>query len=63
MSKKDLNGHLRDNLWKSNMHYLIARNVKEEGIKHRLLEVASDSELMRKYCIAVSYALYTQRGN
>ena len=56
-------GNLRNNMWKSNFRYIVVRNVKDEKIKHWLLEFGASPQEMIKSRIAVSYALYTQRKN
>ena len=43
------------------MMYIVARNVKDEELKKRLLDFGADPRSMARSRIAVSYALYTQR--
>ena len=56
-----INANMKDRIWKSNMVYIITRNVKDEGLRRRLLDFGSTPQSMIKSRIAVSYALYTQR--
>ena len=53
--------NMKDRIWKSNMMYIVARNVKDEELKKRLLDFGADPRSMARSRIAVSYALYTQR--
>lgn len=49
----------KDYLWISNLTYMIARNIKNENAKKLFLDFRNNIKESR---IAVSYALYTQRG-
>lgn len=51
----------KDRIWKSNMVYILARNVKDESLKERLLSLGENPQSMINSRVAVSYALYTQR--
>ncbi len=51
----------KDRIWKSNLVYILARNVKDEELKNRLLSFGANPESMINSRVAVSYALYTQR--
>lgn len=51
----------KDRIWKSNLIYILARNVKDEDLKKRLLAFGENPESMINSRVAVSYALYTQR--
>lgn len=53
----------KDRIWKSNLVYVIARNVKDEALKKKLLEFRSSPESIIKSRIPVCYALYTQRNS
>lgn len=53
--------NMKDRIWKSNMTYIVARNIKDEEVKKRLLDFGADPRSMVNSRIAVSYALYTQR--
>ncbi len=55
--------NLRNQTWKSNFKYIVARNVKDEEIRKWLYEFGAAPYEMKKSRIAVSYALYTQRKN
>ena len=57
-----VNANMKDRIWKSNMIYIVSRNVtKDEQIKKKLLSFGSTPQSMINSRIAVSYALYTQR--
>ena len=51
----------RDRIWKSNMIYVLARNVKNVELKEKLLAYGNSPQEMIKSRIAVSYALYMNR--
>lgn len=51
----------KDRIWKSNLVYILARNVKDENLKERLLSLGENPQSMINSRVAVSYALYTQR--
>ncbi len=51
----------KDRIWKSNMIYVLARNVKNDELKKRLLAYGENPQEMVKSRIAVSYALYMNR--
>ena len=51
----------KDRIWKSNLIYVLARNVKDEALKKKLMAFGSCPEEMVKSRIAVSYALYMNR--
>lgn len=53
----------KDRIWKSNLVYILARNVKDESLKERLLKLGENPESMINSRVAVNYALYTQRKN
>ena len=54
--------NMKDRIWKSNMIYVVTRNVKNnEEAKKKLLDFGSNPQSMVNSRIAVSYALYTQR--
>lgn len=53
----------KDRIWKSNLVYVIARNVKDEALKKKLLNFGSSADKMIKSRIPVCYALYTQRNS
>lgn len=53
--------NMKDRIWKSNMTYIVARNIKDEEVKKRLLNFGTTPQAIIKSRIAVSYALYTQR--
>lgn len=53
----------KDRIWKSNLVYILARNVKNEELKNRLLKFGENPDTMINSRVAVSYALYTQRKN
>ncbi len=55
--------NMRNQTWKSNFKYIVARNVKDEKVRNWLLEFGTSPQEMIKSRIAVSYALYTQRNN
>ena len=57
-----VNANMKDRIWKSNMIYIVSRNVtKDEQLKKKLLSFGSTPQSMINSRIAVSYALYTQR--
>ena len=51
----------RDRIWKSNMIYVLARNVKNKELKEKLSAYGENPQEMVKSRIAVSYALYMNR--
>lgn len=51
----------RDRIWKSNMIYVLARNVKNKELKEKLSAYGENPQEMVKSRIAVSYALYMCR--
>ncbi len=51
----------KERIWKSNMVYVLARNVKNEELKKRLASYGESPESMINSRIAVSYALYMNR--
>ncbi len=51
----------KDRIWKSNMIYVLARNVKNDELKKRLEVYGNSPQEMVKSRIAVSYALYMNR--
>lgn len=51
----------KDRIWKSNLVYILARNVKDESLKERLLSLGENPQSMINSRVTVSYALYTQR--
>ncbi len=51
----------KDRIWKSNLIYIISRNVKDSEIKAKLTKFGESPESMINSRIAVSYALYRQR--
>ncbi|MCM1322155.1 MAG: type III-A CRISPR-associated protein Cas10/Csm1 [Bacteroides sp.] len=51
----------KDRIWKSNLIYVLARNVKDEALKKKLTAFGSTPQEMIKSRIAVSYALYMNR--
>ena len=54
--------NMKDRIWKSNMIYVVTRNVKNnEEAKKKLLDFGANPQSMVNSRIAVSYALYTQR--
>ena len=54
--------NMKDRIWKSNMIYVVTRNVKNnEEAKKKLLDFGANPQSMINSRIAVSYALYTQR--
>jgi CRISPR-associated protein Csm1 len=55
--------NMRNQTWKSNFKYIVARNVNDEKIRDWLLAFGTSPQEMIKSRIAVSYALYTQRKN
>jgi len=55
--------NMRNQTWKSNFKYIVARNVKDEKVRNWLFEFGTSPQEMIKSRIAVSYALYTQRKN
>ncbi len=55
--------NMRNQTWKSNFKYIVARNVKDEKVRNWLFEFGTSPQEMIKSRIAVSYALYTQRNN
>lgn len=55
--------NMRNQTWKSNFKYIVARNVEDEKIRDWLLAFGTSPQEMIKSRIAVSYALYTQRKN
>ena len=70
LGKKDNSGiadvseliNMKDRIWKSNMIYVVTRNVKhDEKLKQKLLDFGANPQSMVNSRIAVSYALYTQR--
>ena len=70
LGKKDNSGiadvselvNMKDRIWKSNMIYVVSRNVKHnEELKQKLLDFGANPQSMVNFRIAVSYALYTQR--
>lgn len=56
-------GDIKNKTWKSHFFYIVSRNVKDETVKKKLLEFAADDQKMIDAKIAVSYALYKNRGN
>ena len=56
-----VNANMKDRIWKSNMIYVVTRNVKNEELKKKLLDFGTTPQSMINSRIAVSYALYTQR--
>ena len=57
-----VNANMKDRIWKSNMIYVVSRNVtKDEELKTKLLDFGTTPQSMINSRIAVSYALYTQR--
>ena len=70
LGKKDNSGiadvselvNMKDRIWKSNMIYVVTRNVKNnEEANKKLLDFGANPQSMVNSRIAVSYALYTQR--
>jgi hypothetical protein len=59
------NGILRDMLWMSNYRYVIARNIKDEHgeVINFFQGFGTSPDVMEKSRIAVSYALYANRGH
>lgn len=55
--------NMRNQTWKSNFKYIVARNVEDEKIRDWLLAFGTSPQEIIKSRIAVSYALYTQRKN
>lgn len=54
--------NMKDRIWKSNMIYVVSRNVKHnEELKQKLLDFGVTPQSMVNSRITVSYALYTQR--
>lgn len=53
----------KDRIWKSNMIYILARNVEDKDLNERLKSFGVNAESMIKSRIAVSYALYKNRKN
>ncbi len=51
----------KDRIWKSNLIYIISRNVTDAEIKAKLTKFGESPESMINSRIAVSYALYRQR--
>jgi CRISPR-associated protein Csm1 len=51
----------KDRIWKSNLIYIISRNVKDSEIKAKLTKFGESPDSMINSRIAVSYALYRQR--
>ncbi len=52
----------KDRIWKSNLVYIVSRNVKkDDNLKQKLLKFGESPESMINSRIAVSYALYRQR--
>ncbi len=51
----------KDRIWKSNLIYIISRNVKDSEIKAKLTKFGESPESMINSRIAISYALYRQR--
>ena len=58
---ENVKGQMKNHLWKSNFSYIVARNVKDKGVKEWLLDFAASPKKMASCRIAVSYALYTCR--
>lgn len=54
---------MRSGIWKSNLRYIAARNIKDVTIREKFLELGANDEAIVKSCIAVSYALYANRTN
>lgn len=55
--------NMKDRIWKSNMIYVVTRNVEQAEVRKRLLDFGTNPESMINSRIAVSYALYTQRNS
>lgn len=51
----------KDKIWKSNMIYVLARNVKNKELKEKLSAYGNSPQEMVKSRIAVIYALYMNR--
>ncbi len=56
-------GDIKNKTWKSHFYYIVSRNVKDESAKKKLLDFAVIDQKMIDAKIAVSYALYKNRGN
>ena len=56
-----VNLNTKDRIWKSNMIYILARNVTDKGLHEKLKGFGANAESMIKSRIAVSYALYMNR--
>lgn len=56
-----VNLNTKDRIWKSNMIYILARNVTDKGLYEKLKGFGANAESMIKSRIAVSYALYMNR--
>lgn len=56
-------GDIKNKTWKSHFYYIVSRNVKDETVRKKLLDFAADDQKMIDAKIAVSYALYKNRGN
>lgn len=51
----------KNRIWKSNMIYILARNVTDKELNEKLKSFGASAESMIKSRIAVSYALYMNR--
>lgn len=54
---------MRNGIWKSNLRYMAARNIKDKNTRERFLKLGENEDAIYKSRIAVSYALYAKREN
>lgn len=61
-AEKAQDGKLSDLIWRSAFSYFVAKNIKDETIKQKMLSFATTDDAMIASRICASYALYANRS-